>query len=126
MEQTGSQQMLRQLERANVFMVSLDSKREWYRYHGLFAEALSYQLKQTHADLMPLLHSRASLWYTQHNQTTEAILHALKACEWQWAADLIERKSLALNALSWGVSQYQLFLLRDWLEQIPANVIHAR
>jgi len=126
MQQTGSQQMLQQLEQANVFVVSLDSNRQWYRYHALFAEALYHQLKQTHADLIPLLHSRASLWYAQHDQTTEAILHALKAKEWQWAADLIERKSLELNALNWGVSHYQLFLLRDWLMQIPADVISAR
>src|SRR5207302_7464449 len=74
MEQTGSQQMLQRLEQANLFVVSLDSKQEWYRYHALFAEALYYQLQQIHADLLPRLHSRASLWYAEHNQTTEAIL----------------------------------------------------
>ncbi len=126
MQQSGSQQMLQQLEQANLFVVSLDNRREWYRYHGLFAEALRSHLQHTRDDLIPQLHYRASLWYAQHNQTTEAILHALKACEWQWAADLIERKSLALNALSWGVSQYELFLLRDWLKQIPADVISSR
>ena len=72
---------------------SLDSKRQWYRYHALFAEALRYQLEQTHADLVPILHHRASLWYAEHDQTTQAILHAFSAHEWQWAADLIERSS---------------------------------
>ena len=52
MEQTGSQQMLERLEQANLFVVSLDSKRQWYRYHALFAEALRYRLEQTHADLV--------------------------------------------------------------------------
>ena len=94
MEQTGSQQMLQRLEQANLFVVSLDSKRQWYRYHALFAEALRYQLKQTQADLVLILHHRASLWYAQHDQTTQAILHAFRARQWQWAADLIERKSL--------------------------------
>ncbi len=126
MEQHGSQQMLQRLEQANLFVVSLDSKRQWYRYHALFAEALRYQLEQTHADLVPILHHRASLWYAEHDQTTQATLHALHAKQWSWAADLIEHKSIALNAFTWGVSQHQLFLLRDWLEQIPANVVHAR
>src|SRR5258708_7037058 len=126
LQQTGSQQMLQRLEQTNLFVVALDSQRQWYRYHALFAEALRYQLEQTHADLVPILHHRASLWYAEHDQTTQATLHALHAKQWSWAADLIEHKSIALNAFTWGVSQHQLFLLRDWLEQIPANVVHAR
>jgi len=77
-ERTSSQQMLEQIEQANLFVVSLDSKRQWYRYHALFAEALCHQLEQTQPDLVPSLHHRASLWYAKHNQTTEAILHAFK------------------------------------------------
>src|SRR5690242_16259991 len=84
-EQDNSQQMLERLERANLFLTSLDNKRQWYRYHALFAEALYSQLEQTHADLVPLLHARASRWYAQHHQTTQAILHAFKAHEWHWA-----------------------------------------
>ncbi|HEY4034638.1 MAG TPA: AAA family ATPase [Ktedonobacteraceae bacterium] len=63
MQQTGSQQILQWLEQANLFVVSLDSKRQRYRYHALFAEALRYQLEQGHADLVCGLHYRASLWY---------------------------------------------------------------
>src|SRR5437899_9811151 len=88
MEQSGSQQMLQRLEEANVFVMSLDNKRQWYRYHTLFAEALRYQLEQTQGDLVSILHYRASLWYAQHHHTTQAILHAFCAKEWQWAADL--------------------------------------
>src|SRR5260370_27675585 len=90
MQQDGSQQMLKRLEQANLFVVSLDSRRQWYRYHPLFAEALQYHLEQTQGDSILILHYRASLWYAEHEQTTEAILHALRAKDWQWAADLIE------------------------------------
>ncbi|HEX3642818.1 MAG TPA: AAA family ATPase, partial [Ktedonobacteraceae bacterium] len=62
LQQTGSQQLLQQLEQANVFVVSLDRRRQWYRYHALFAEALRYRLEQTQPDLMLILHHRASLW----------------------------------------------------------------
>ena len=126
LQQHGSQQMLRRLEQTNLFVVSLDSKREWYRYHALFAEALCYQLEQTQPDLVPSLHQRASLWYAEHEQPTQAILHAFSAKEWPWAADLIERQSGALNALTWGMSKQKMLLLRDWLEQIPVAILHAR
>jgi LuxR family maltose regulon positive regulatory protein len=126
MEQPDSQQMLRQLEQANLFVVSLDSRREWYRYHGLFAQALCYQLEQTQPDLLPSLHHRASLWYANHNQPTQAILHALHAKEWPWAADLIEQQSAALNTLTWGISKRKVLLLRDWFQQIPVDILHTR
>src|SRR5260370_30819273 len=126
MQQTGSQQMLQRLEQANVFVVSLDSKREWYRYHALFAQALRYWLEQIHADLVPSLHHRASLWYAQHDQSTQAIVHAFHAQQWEWAADLIEQKSLPLMALTWGASEHQLGLLQHWLEQLPTEVMGSR
>jgi LuxR family maltose regulon positive regulatory protein len=126
MEQHDSQQMLQRLERANLFVVSLDSRRLWYRYHALFTEALCHQLEQTQGDLVLILHHRASRWYAEHDQITEAILHALRAQEWQWAADLIERKCLALMAYMWGASHHSLALLQAWQGQLPAEVMHAR
>jgi LuxR family transcriptional regulator, maltose regulon positive regulatory protein len=126
MQRAGSQEMLERLERANVFVVSLDSKREWYRYHALFAEVLRYQLGQRQGDLVPILHHRASLWYTQHDQTTQAILHAFHAKEWQWAADLIEGKSLQLMSFTWGTSPRTLVMLQGWIEQLPAEIMHSR
>jgi len=124
MEQAGSQRMLEQLERANLFVVSLDSKRQWYRYHALFAEALRYRLEHTHADFVPTLHYRASLWYAEHNQTTQAILHAFSAHQWQWAADLIEH--LPVMSLTWGAGEHELVLLRQWLEQLPADIVRSQ
>jgi LuxR family transcriptional regulator, maltose regulon positive regulatory protein len=126
MQQQGSQQMLQRLEQSNVFVVSLDSKRLWYRYHALFAEALRHWLERSHGDLVPILHHRASRWYAEHHQTTEAILHALHAKEWHWATDLIEQKSFSLMALTWGASQYVLIMLRQWLEQLPVDIVHSR
>ena len=37
---------LEALERGNFFVVPLDDKRHWYRYHHLFAEVLSAHLKE--------------------------------------------------------------------------------
>ena len=42
-EQEGSQAMLERLERANLFVFSLDDERHWYRYHQLFAEEHDYE-----------------------------------------------------------------------------------
>ncbi len=126
MEQTKSQAMLEYLERANLFVVPLDHKRQWYRYHALFAETLSHHLQQRHANLVPLLHHRASHWYAQHQQATQAILHAFNAKEWHWAADLIEQDYPPLIYCTLGANRYTLVQIRRWIEQLPAEILAGR
>jgi LuxR family maltose regulon positive regulatory protein len=126
MEQTGSQAMLEYLERANLFVVSLDPRRQWYRYHALFAETLSHQLQQNHADLVPILHYRASRWYAQHQQTTLAILHAFEAKEWRWAADLIEEAYPPLLSYTWGARRHTNLQFQQWIEQLPTEILASR
>ncbi len=41
---TGSARVLAELERSNLFLVPLDNRREWYRYHHLFGELLRHEL----------------------------------------------------------------------------------
>ena len=72
-------QLLITLERANLFLVPLDDRREWYRYHHLFADVLRAHLLAEQPDLVPLLHQRASQWYERHDLTEEAVRHALAA-----------------------------------------------
>ena len=52
--------LLRRLERENAFVIALDSKREWYRYHHLFAELLRHELAHSAPALVPELHRRAA------------------------------------------------------------------
>src|SRR6266480_5992 len=120
LEQSGSQQMLEQLERANLYLFALYTQRRRYRYHALFAEALRHRLEQTQPTLVTILHYHASHWYAQHGRLNEAIANAITAQEWQWAADLIEQ----VYALIWGNSEHAM--LRSWLEKLPAEVMRSR
>jgi LuxR family transcriptional regulator, maltose regulon positive regulatory protein len=70
-EEGGSQALLDFLERANLFLVPLDSEGRWYRYHRLFAEALRQRLQQTAPELVPELQQRASRWYEQQRRSFE-------------------------------------------------------
>ncbi|HLZ59736.1 MAG TPA: LuxR C-terminal-related transcriptional regulator [Ktedonosporobacter sp.] len=120
LQQSGSQQVLEQLEQANLFIVSLDTQRHWYRYHALFAEALRHRLEQTQPAFISILHQRASQWYAEHGRLDEAISHAITAQEWQWAADLIEQAYTGI----WGNSEHAR--LRRWLEKLPVEVTRSR
>ncbi len=76
-EQEEGQAMLEALERANLFVISLDDERRWYRYHHLFVEVLRSRLQQVEPTLIPALHRRASAWYAQNGLVIEAVHHAL-------------------------------------------------
>ena len=82
--------MLQTLERANLFLVALDDRREWYRYHQLFADVLRARLTGEQPELVPVLHRRASQWYEEHDQVDAAIGHALSARDFDRAAFLVE------------------------------------
>src|SRR5690606_31885438 len=83
--QTGAQAMLEALERENLFLVPLDERRQWYRYHQLFADFLRYRLQQQAAQRVPELHRRASNWFEQHGFLLEAVSHALAAQDFDQA-----------------------------------------
>ena len=71
------------LERANLFIVPLDEERMWYRYHHLLADLLRQRLRQTHREIIPTLHRRASVWFERNDQPSHAIRHALDAQDFE-------------------------------------------
>ncbi|MFC2025585.1 hypothetical protein ACFLUC_00140 [Chloroflexota bacterium] len=59
----NGKRMLESLERGNLFVIPLDDKRQWYRYHHLFADVLEAHLMEEQPNQVPALHRRASEWY---------------------------------------------------------------
>jgi LuxR family maltose regulon positive regulatory protein len=87
--QPGGRARLEALDRANLFLVALDDRRRWYRYHHLFADVLRARLLDEHPEQVPDLHRRASAWHEQAGNTTVAIEHALAAGDSDRAAGLV-------------------------------------
>jgi LuxR family maltose regulon positive regulatory protein len=75
----GSGELLDRLARSNLFVVPLDDHGGWYRYHHLFAELLTYELKGSRPDLLPILHGRASAWFDREGMFDSAARHAVAA-----------------------------------------------
>ena len=108
------------LERGNLFLVPLDDRRHWYRYHQLFADVLQAHLLDEQPDVVPELHRRASAWHERNGEPSEAIRHALAAEDVERAADLVE---LAIPALR--KNRQEAAILR-WLPRLPDEVVRAR
>jgi LuxR family transcriptional regulator, maltose regulon positive regulatory protein len=77
--QKNCQSMLESLERENLFIVPLDERREWYRYHSLFADFLRGELARLHPDEIPELHRQAAEWYLSQELPEGAFHHAVVA-----------------------------------------------
>jgi LuxR family maltose regulon positive regulatory protein len=118
--QDGGRATLEALERANLFLVPLDDRRQWYRYHHLFAEVLRARLRDERPELVPNLHRRACEWYEHEGDRSEAIRHAMAGGDGARAADLVE---LAIPA---STQLRQEDTLRRWLEAIPDEELRRR
>ncbi|MCB9134422.1 MAG: helix-turn-helix transcriptional regulator [Anaerolineales bacterium] len=108
------------LERSNLFLIPLDDKRQWYRYHRLFADVLQTRLLETQSDIVTTLYSRASAWFEQNGLRADAIRHALMAKEFMRAADLIELAYPTMNR------ERQFSTLLGWLKGLPDEVVRVR
>ncbi|HEX8230652.1 MAG TPA: LuxR C-terminal-related transcriptional regulator [Chloroflexia bacterium] len=117
---SGVQVMLERLERANLFVVALDERQEWYRYHPLFAEFLRSYLSRSMPGEAERLHLRAARWLQEQGFAAEAVSHALAAREYQLAASLVEQ--LAQAMLTYGENT----TLIGWLNALPEDVMLAR
>jgi LuxR family transcriptional regulator, maltose regulon positive regulatory protein len=115
----ASQQMLEEAEQANLFVVSLDEQRQWYRYHDLFREALRTQLHISQPELVPLLHRRAARWYEIQGEWCEAITHALAAADYHLAASLMEQAAPHF----WLSGEART--IQNWVLALPDSVLRA-
>src|SRR3984885_7994419 len=78
----GGARVLQELEAVNAFVVSVDARRTWFRYHRLFADLLRLELRQTAPDELSALHATAASWFAGHGYPVEAVRHAQAAGGW--------------------------------------------
>jgi LuxR family maltose regulon positive regulatory protein len=120
-EARSSQHILEYLERSNLFLVSLDSDRNWYRYHHLFSDLLRVRLEQHAPHTVSNLHLRASEWFEKNQRLPEAINHALDARDYDRACQLIEllvgERMFAQNGIG---------LLLGWIRRLPPEIVSSR
>ena len=112
--------LLDALERGNLFVVPLDDKRHWFRYHHLFADVLAAHMLHEQPAQVALLHQRASAWYADNGLPADAIRHALAAHDFARAAALIE---LAWPAMD---GRFQAAAWLSWAKALPDEIVRAR
>ena len=110
----GSAAILKEIESSNCFLVPLDSRREWYRYHHLFGELLRHELRQAFPEREPDAHRRAAAWWLERGSISEAIHHTIQAGDVSQAVELVALWWLPVN------SSGGLHTVQQWLEELPS------
>lgn len=112
-----SAELLAAIERSNLFLVPLDERREWYRYHALFADVLRTSLGP---EERTELQRRAAAWLAEREFLPEAIRFSLAGGLPDQAAALMEAAADATLARG-GVAT----ILR-WCDLLPPETLAAR
>ena len=110
---------LEEIQRANLFLVSLDSRSQWFRYHQLFRDLLRLELARSEPGLAAELHRRASAWYRSQGDADEAIRHATAAGDFAAACDLIARHWVPLSNLDRDET------ITRWIDALPRESAEA-
>lgn len=111
-ESTASRRLLAEAERENLFLIPLDERREWFRYHHLFGDVLRRELGDTEPEIVADLHLRASRWFEEHGEVEESITQAIAALDVDRASDLITRHACAM------VRSGRILTLKGWLDEL--------
>jgi LuxR family transcriptional regulator, maltose regulon positive regulatory protein len=114
-----SASVLAQLEHENLFLLGLDDRREWFRYHHLFAQALNEELGRRSSQRRPLLHRRAGAWFEARGEVDRGIHHAFAGGDLDTAATLVATHWFAF------VNVGRLATIRGWLETFPRPIVEA-
>jgi LuxR family maltose regulon positive regulatory protein len=110
---------LEEIQRANLFLVSLDSRGQWFRYHHLFRDVLRHELARSEPRLAADLHRRACEWHRAQGDADEAIGHAAAAGDFAVACDLIARHWVALSNLDRDET------IARWIDALPRESAEA-
>ena len=117
---TDSRELLRKLDEANLFIIALDDRKQWYRYHRLFGEVLHGMLS-TQEDIE--LHGRAMRWYEDEGMADRAVPHALAAAAQTGVTSDAER--LILSTAEETTTRGEVLTVRRWLDALPESRVRA-
>ncbi|HWI02189.1 MAG TPA: hypothetical protein VNT27_17815, partial [Propionibacteriaceae bacterium] len=119
LEESGAYAQLRDLEATSLFLVPLDRRRGWYRYHALFREFLLAELRRVEPEVTAKLHLRAADWYEANGSPGLAIEHLLNTTERDRCIQLVTQ--LVLPTYQAG----QISTVQRWLTALGRSAVEA-
>jgi LuxR family transcriptional regulator, maltose regulon positive regulatory protein len=138
---TDAAASLEALARSNAFVIAIDNRREWYRYHHLFGDLLRAELGRRHPELLSVYRRRAASWCDRHGTPGEAFAYAHESGDLEQAGrialahrDEFARRGQGESVRLWLerctdeeiASNAQLALAATWVFLYGGDVVRAR
>jgi len=120
-----SAQTLETFERTNGFVVPLDRRGGWYRYHHLFGQLLRNELERSEPQVVPTLNRRAMDWCIANDLTEAAVAYGHAAGETDSVAGLLDALALPLyyDGRLETLDEWLAWFDDDELRQYPALAV---
>jgi LuxR family maltose regulon positive regulatory protein len=127
LETSGSARRLESLLRTNSFLIPLDRRGEWYRYHHLFGQLLRSELDHTEPEAVLALNRRAMTWCIDNDLKEAAVAYGRAAGEMDTIAGLIDELALPLfyDGRQQTVEEWLEWFADDDLVRYPALAVYG-
>jgi len=113
-----AREMIGEAEGRGLFLVSLDSGGQWYRYHNLFAELLRFRLRSLDPQRAEAVCHRASEWFEGEGEVPEALQLAAELSDHRRLVELLDRHGLDM------LFQGDFTTFGRWLDEVPDPLRH--
>ena len=117
---TDSHRLLRTLEAQNLFVLPVDSTRQSFRYHHLFAELLQSELRARDRGAWRNAHRRAADWFAGEGRPSEALEHLFAGGFHDEALDLLTGNAPGFY------DRTQVAEMLQWLDRFPKGYFDTR
>jgi LuxR family maltose regulon positive regulatory protein len=121
LNRNDSQLILEKLEKSNMFLIPLDTDRNWFRYHHLFADLLKQRFHQREKAAINEIHNKVSDWFMNNSLPLLAIEHALEAENFEKSMQFLGEitESMWENGQHVAIMKYGDILPDKWIKMSP-------
>ena len=127
LETTRSGKTLEVLQHSNGFVVPLDRRGQWYRYHHLLRDLLRNELERSEPEIVTGLNKRAMTWCIDNAVPEGAVFYGRAAGEKKAVAGLLDALALPLyyDGRRETVEEWLGWFDEDELRQYPALAVYG-
>ena len=114
-DEPSPQLVLEELERDSMFLVPLDTRRQWFRFHHLFRDMLRFKLRAEQPGAEVRLLNRAASWHLERGDVSTALEYLLRAENWSDALDVIMARGSEV------FEKGEMATVIRWISQVPES-----